>query len=94
MTSTAGRKQTMNSVGTSSEINDDEDEIRKIEDSEDGRSESSSFSAVLRRRNNADDGEDEEFQRVEDPEMEEGIERMEGPEEFENESEGEMVKAV
>jgi len=48
----------------------------------------------MRRRNNADDAEDEEFERIEDQAMEEGIERMQGPEEFENESEGEMVRAV
>jgi hypothetical protein len=44
--------------------NDDDDEsVRKIEDFDDSKSDYSSFSNLMRRRNNAnaDDGEDEEF---------------------------------
>jgi hypothetical protein len=48
----------------------------------------------MRRRNNEDDGEDDEFQRIENQEMEEGIEMMEGPGQLENESDGEMVRAI
>ena len=52
----------------------------------------------MRRRNNAneDDGEDEEFQRVENDsqdQIEDGIERTDKPEVLDDDSEGEMVHA-
>ena len=79
--STAVRRRI--TIENTSDPDDDEDDcVRKIEDSDDGKSDYSSFSNLIRRRNNAneDDGEDEEFQRVEgddEYQMEEGVERTE-----------------
>ena len=58
----------------SDNYDDDDQSVIKIEDLEDDtKSNYSSFSNMLRRRNNAneDDGEDEDFQRIEDDQMNE-----------------------
>jgi hypothetical protein len=70
---------------------DDEESVRKVEDFDDSKSDYSSFSNLMRRRNNADedDGEDEEFQRIEDEEYDIQVDNVE----VNDESDGEMVHA-